>query len=316
MLKPKKLLISHSVIFAIITFIFSMIVSPYYTGGDQEYYIYFYEAIKDLGFIEGYLIYYGSLGAQEPFYYLLIFMFSRVVDKFLLMSLINAIMGYFLSYNLIKLKVNKLIIYSLLLNYYFVVLMFSAERLKISLTLLLMVLTTKSIFKSLTLMLFVVLSHIQSILLLFVIKFGLMKKKSRFLFGKNKIRRSIIYIFITGVIVSASYFMKDYVLLKFEVYNVNSEIENLIKPIIFLLLSLFFAKQKKLKVFLSFMPILFFSYLIGDERINIFSFFLFFYFASRVKKGINFIMIVTLCYYLYKGFDFTNNILLYQSGYN
>ena len=114
--------ILHSLIVACITFIFSMLVSPLYTEGDQINYMSFYETLKDTNFFEGYVVYYNYLTAQEPFYYLLIFFFSRFADKVLIMSLINALLGFFMAKQLIKLNVSKIIIYSLLSNYYFLVL--------------------------------------------------------------------------------------------------------------------------------------------------------------------------------------------------
>lgn len=304
----------HSILFAIITFIFSILVSPFYTGGDQINYISFYEIIKDINFFEGYILYYSYLGAQEPFYYLLIFIFSRIADKFFIMSIINSLMAFFISKQLIVLKVNKFIIYSLLLNYYFVVLLFSAERLKFSITLLFMLFSTKGKIKSYTIQILTILSHIQSLILFFVIKVVLFFRKSEHTYRNKKTKKIIFQILILSVTIFTFYFLKDYVASKISIYIINSNFDNLIKPFIFLICSLFLT-QKKLEVFLAFIPIFFFSYLLGDERINIFSFFIFFFFASRVNKGLNFIFIIVLSYYVYKGIEFTYNIFEYNTGF-
>lgn len=66
---------AYSFIFSLLAFLMSLCVFPYYTSGDQYYYIKFYEGISNYNLIGGYVFYRNSIGSGEPIYYLLIFFF-------------------------------------------------------------------------------------------------------------------------------------------------------------------------------------------------------------------------------------------------
>ena len=57
-------------------FIISLYLVPYYISGDQVFYIDAYTAIRNLGFLDGYMYYYRALSTLEPLYYILIYISS------------------------------------------------------------------------------------------------------------------------------------------------------------------------------------------------------------------------------------------------
>ena len=114
-------------------FIISLYLAPYYISGDQVFYIDTYNAIRNLGFLDGYVYYYKTLSTLEPVYYILIYINSPFFEKYLFVSISNAILAYYSVRFFTKLGSRTYIASIIVLtNFYFYVLFFSAERLKFS----------------------------------------------------------------------------------------------------------------------------------------------------------------------------------------
>ena len=128
-LLPKEY--SARIIASSLVFIFSLLIYPHYTLGDQFFYRNFYASALDFGFIQSYIYYQSVLGSAEPGYFLLIRLFSGFIQKDILMSFLNGFLAYILIFWAQKNKVSWLAITPLFFNFYLFVLFFSAERLKL-----------------------------------------------------------------------------------------------------------------------------------------------------------------------------------------
>lgn len=194
--------------------------------------------------------------------------------------------------------------------------MFSAERLKVSLTFFIIGLSTKHLFKSYGLMLLSVLSHIQSLILLFIVKFDVVFKEIRQKLKNSFFLRSVVHVLMISIVFLFVRYLGEYVQHKYSSYSGKEGLSNVIKPITLYLLTLFYGQKYWKKISFSFIPLIMISFLVGEDRIVIFCYFIFFYFAAKYRRGINVGMFITLIYFLIKGIQFLNNIFAYNDGFH
>ena len=79
-------------------------------------------------------------------------------------------------------------------------------------------------------------------------------------------------------------------------------------------MTLIYSRKKREIVFLYF-PLFIAIFLIGGDRLNMFGYFIFLYYALQVNRGVNFGVIATSIYYLFKTYEFILNIFLYGEGF-
>lgn len=303
-----------NVIFSSITLCLSLYITPYYVDGDQFYYSTFYSNIVDFDIFNGYIYYNSTLGAQEPFYYLLIYFCSKLgIAKEILMTIVNVLFSYLLINLLQKLRVNIFVAFSFLLNYYFLVLLFSAERLKVALTVLLFSFVVASRFWKFFLSVFSFLFHFQLVFLL--VSVVLDNIKSFFIKIKNFIVRWLLVLMLIIFVVVLFMLFRNHLLLKYLAYSGQENFLNIIKPGVFLILTLLIGKGARLKIFMQFLPLIIASVMLGEDRIVIFCYFVFLVYALNIKNGFNFLVLITSFYFVIGGYSFIQNILQYGTGF-
>jgi hypothetical protein len=94
----------------------------------------------------------------------------------------------------------------------------------------------------------------------------------------------------------------------------NTSWKDIIKPLLFLVASLIYAKNKT-KIIYIFLPLIRAAFIVGDSRVNIFCFFVFLYAALPVKKGLNLGILVTSIYFLLKNYFFLAQVFKYGNGF-
>ncbi len=90
----------------------------------------------------------------------------------------------------------------------------------------------------------------------------------------------------------------------------EKEIEQLYKSGLFFILAYYYSKDKKELIFL-FIPILIAVYSLGGDRLNMFAYFIFLYYALPINRGINFGIIFTSIYFSYKSIISCYNIVIH-----
>lgn len=305
-----------SFVFALTTLAFSLVILPYYTGGDQEHYRLFYDNIASYSFFDGFLAYRSYLGANEPIYYLIIFFFNNLVEKDTLIAISNCIFAYYLARCLLKMRVNVFVVFSLFLNFYFFVLLFSAERLKFSMMFFFISLAVGPGFKQYTFLFLCVLSHLQSLMLVYVQKVSQIKNELVKYLKRGSLFRLFLLVGVLVGFIVVLYLMRDYLSDKYIAYSEKAGIKNVIKPIIFCVLSISYCKKRWMDILAIFTPLIFASILVGEERIVIFCYGIFFYFAAKVNKGLNMGILITNIYFIYKGIEFVLNIIYRGNGFD
>ena len=112
--------------------ILSYIFIPLSVTDDQILYISFYYSIGGKNLSEIISIANQTLGSFEPVYPFFVWISSKFLSKNIFVLIINVTLSYLLITILLREKVDKLNVFLIITGFYYFVLMFSLERLKLS----------------------------------------------------------------------------------------------------------------------------------------------------------------------------------------
>lgn len=306
--KEKFNILILSFFLSILCLALSLYIYPYYQNGDQLPYRNFYDNISSYGFLDGMDYYRNQLGSLEPVYFLIVKTFSNILDKDLLFSLINSFIAFFLFFNLLKNKVAIYFILSVFLNFYFLVLLFAAERLKLSFLFILMAISFVDL-KRYIFLFFGILTHIQSLFLIFIILF---KDNIEDFFRKINFK-IIIYGFL--FIFALSFFLKDHILIKLQSYIGSGGFFDTLKASIFVILASLIAPTKWLEILILGLPLVVAAFFVGADRIVMMTYILFLIYGLKYKKGYNILIFLSTLYFCWKGYYFLLNIIQHGNGF-
>lgn len=305
----------YATIYAFLAFIFSMYISPFYTKGDQYYYIKFYEEC----FIPGedqWFCFTNTTGSAEPVYFLLTKIAQEFISKDLYISIANAILVFLISLLVLRnYKVvwhRHLFLWLIFLNYYLIVLFFSAERLKFALIFILIAIIVSKTKAKIIFYLTALFTHVQTILLLTPYLTKIFIKSQLSLFKK-------ILIFFATSLVGLGVFLslRTHIESKFLAYTSTGEdssnLMGVLKTLIFVVLAS--ITTKKIDPLIAGLPLVIASFILGGERISVLAFFLYLGYVIYYKRKMDIIMFIVMFYFVFTGYKFLNNILIYGTGY-
>ena len=299
--------------------IISLIISSLYTGGDQIGYKNAYSLIEGLGIREAFPIYDHNVSSPEYMHFLITYIgVNAGISKDILMSVLNGLLAA-CSFKIFKLwgvdyRVSCLIIFS---NFYFLVLYFAAERLKIGFIFLTFsLLHVKKPFKSYALAIFSIWSHFS---LLFIYSAAWIHE----FYGNSSLKtppgerkKLLMFLLIIPPLVFVFYESKM-LFWKLGTYvqqNANFSLMGIMPIVIIILMSGVYARDL-LKSFFVFAPITIFIIIMGGSRLNMLAYFIFLSFALRVNGGINLGVLISSLYMLYKSIGFMSNVLDHGHGF-
>lgn len=301
----------------VIVFIFcmSLYIGSYYVNGDQLHYIAFYNAIP---FISSYTnllhIYRAMLSSNAYSYLFIMYFFANIgLNHLLVVAILNSLLAYSMLLLFQTWKVNKFVyIIFIVTNFYILVLFFAAERLKVGfLFFIFSMLYYKKPLKFIFFTSLSIMGHAQMVILYSAIFFEKVANK----FFKYKNIKFNWRIFLSIIIVIFSLLaMSKQIEIKLHSYNNVYGVEGYYKSIIFLFMALWYSNNKRETIFI-FLPLFFAIYFVGDIRINMFSYFIFLYYALRVKNGLNFGILITSLYFLMESIIFLYKIFTYGNGF-
>ncbi len=303
-------------VIAALYFLFSLQIYPEYIYSDQIGYRLFYEHVADYDIKDAFLLYQGMLGTSEPIYFLVVYFFADWLDKDVLMSLLNAALIYTSVIWLRRNKVSWLVLALLSLNFYLMVLFFSAERLKLALLLLMLAVNSagikRSVFAGLAF-----LSHTQTALLTINwITLKAVPAVSSLLRGELRKSSLKMLVLCAGLVVLVAQ-MSGHLQHKFSAYaETSGGLVELLKPFLFVGLTLFYARRERINALVMHSPLLLAAFLIGGNRIVIFSYVIFLAYALRYRNGKNLGVFLTSAYFIYQGIDFLNKIIEHGNGFH
>lgn len=303
---------------AVLVFLQSIFFLPLYVGGDQIHYRAFYEGVSEYGFSEGFDFYAATLSASEPLYYVLIYFFSGFLSKDIFISFANAFLGFFMARLLLVNNVSILVLVALLSNFYFLVILFAAERLKFAIFFTLLAVSFSG-RKSILCWVSALLSHAQILLLLAGVGFSrILKRLVPILHARLPIILIFEMLFFLFVASFVFIILGEHIAIKYRAYSSGEwggGFGSLLKPSVFVFLSIYYSKGKALESFAVHIPLLVSAFLIGDDRVVILSYLVFMYYAVQVNRGLNLGVFSTTVYYFIKGAFFIENIILHGDGF-
>ena len=314
----------YFIIFLPVFFIISLILLKNYIYGDQEHYIALYEQFKIIDYNDVRLVAYRTVSSKEIISPYLLWIGAQIgLSKNIFISILNTIflIGIFLM--LKKYNCPWYIYFLVLFNFYFIVLITAAERLKIAYILI----TYAVVFRGKIGAFFLILSpfaHLQSIFfLIFGVFFKIFeyfqKHKNNFLLSKNFYKLALGLLLL---ILFIYLYLKDPILYKSQKYltqNLISEIiinkyKKIIPFLILLIITLLFSKNR-LKYFSCLSLMIIPTLLLEGSRVNMISYTMFFYIMmieNRLKHEFN---ILILIYLALKSIPFIKNIFINGSGF-
>jgi hypothetical protein len=300
---------------AVLVFIFSLAICPYYINGDQIVYIKLYEGLRGLNIIEGFVFYASNIDSKEFGHFFLSWLSSNChIEKDLFIAISNAFLAYFLLSLFQKWRVSAIIAVMLITtNFYFIVLYFAAERLKFGVIfLVLSILYIDKIKRFYVFVFLSIISHIQMLGIYIPIFFNVFVKQLSKLFRTEKISRYILFIF--PFLFIPVLLMADQIFIKIQAcLNVRDLVE-IVKSLLFFLLAFWYSK-KKIETILLFLPLIIAVFLLGGNRLNMFGYFIFLYYALPFRGGFNFGVLATSAYFAYSSIGLIANIMEYGNGF-
>ncbi|MGB4344290.1 MAG: hypothetical protein WBJ03_11825, partial [Moraxellaceae bacterium] len=113
-------------------YVFSTVqIAPFYYGGDQLQYSIFYESAVDMDWADSYEYYQSVLGSKEPIYFLLVKLSAPFLERVYFSSVLNGILAGLIYYYFSLFNVALIFRFIFSVNFYLLVLLFAAERLKL-----------------------------------------------------------------------------------------------------------------------------------------------------------------------------------------
>lgn len=297
-------------------FIFSIyLVSPYIYG-DQVSYRGLYEALSTANFKDIPTIGYFYTRSIDTVSFFILFIGAKLgINKDIYISIFNVILLVSLFLIAKRNNIKNLMIPMLFLNFYIIVLLTGAERLKFAYILILLsVLSKKRQYKYFFAVLSV-LAHIQMVLLIISLFSSFLKKEIYRLLKFKISKKMIIQLsFFILLLLFLFYFKAEIIITKIKYYSNWGNFSATFKSLLLLTIGLVFLKNK-VEFLLSMLFLIICTYFLGGERINMMTFTIFIYYFWNENKGNHPVLIVFMVYYGIKAIPFINNILTYGSGF-
>lgn len=305
--------------FLVLLFFTSIYFSRMHTNGDQVHYTKAYRLISGLGFTEALNTYRQIIFSYEPMHFFISWVGSNLgFDKIILMSILNVLLTS-LAYKYLKGRgyAYGLILLILLTNYYFFVIYFTLEKLKVAfIFLLLFLLIRKRFWLALISLAASLFAHFQMIILAALhINAGFLSAIKNATMPKKAFIKIAIYMACAGLL-SLLLFQKygSFIGAKVQYYFNFSRSQGLLSlrsALIAFFLTFLGAENKK-KVIYYFIGLCICILFLGSDRLNMFAYFGFLHYINP-KRIISKVSIVLLSgYLLYKTIMYLN--LIYYFG--
>lgn len=283
--------------------------------GDQLFYRSFYDNIYGLSLADGFYAYKDQLGTSEPAYFFLVYLASGWLPKDVLFSIVNFILYYQIFLWMLRQHVSQLLFPLLACNFYLLVLSFSAERLKLSLTIFLVACSLRGVLRYVLLGVSLI-SHLQAILLLIGTQVEATLHMLRRLMRGRVGLDFLAFLLVMVCVVAVLFLLREHIESKFSYYyGIWGGPAAVIKPLVFMSMAIFYSRGRGGEAFLVSLPMVLASFFIGSERVVIFSYFVFMYYAAPYRRGLNIGVLASALFFAYKGIQFLMRIIAFGDGF-
>lgn len=313
----KKITIIDITMF-IFFYLYSYILISNYIYGDQESYRKLYDVFSDSNFSNILLDSYGVVGSSEPISVFILWLGSFLsINKDFYISFFDAVLLFGLFKIFRKRELGVFFGILLLTNFYIIVLLTGAERLKFSFIFIIyyyLFIENKSL--SFSLLLLAIFSHFQTFLFILGIgsyaSLGFLKD----IFFRRVVKYYYIIIFVSIILctVIITVFFGDILLSKIQYYMNKGSFSSLLKLPLLLVVSLLSTRNKAnmAVMIISFFPIV---YLLGGDRVNMIVFMLVLLKLMAEGRANQPVFMVLMAYFTFKSFGFVYNIFVYGNGF-
>ncbi len=307
----------YAIILIPIFFTYAYLLIYPYVEGDQYYYRLFYSALADAKFNEVMPIALEKVASVEPLSIYMLWIGAKTgLDKDIYISLLNVILllGLFLFCR--KNNVGPIPLFLLLTNYYIIVLMTGAERLKIAYIILFLA-TLYSTNKGRALTGISGFAHLQNFLMFPSLLLANYSTAIRRIFkaGKFKIELFLVSVIMTVFAVFLFSIFNDAIIKKVFASIENSDSSIQILNLLILSFVAFFATRNRWRMALILLPMYPAVSILGGQRVNMIAVTLVLYFLIKERALNHPFVLALLLYFSFKSITFIQNIILYGSGF-
>lgn len=308
--------------FYVLTFFAIYFLSEYllscYVYGDQLHYTNFYFALRGASAVEVPVIQYSNTGSAEPFYGYLIWLASNAgIEKTPLMAGFNGLFAVLVAATVRKLGGSIALVAMIYSNYYFIVLLTAAERLKFSYIAFCLAILSGGFIGKL-LFFSTPLIHLQSALTIASVSFAKFADVLAFQGkGLNWARiKGLIGLIALTLLGSIAYLrFQERIHGKFQSYSELGEGVAGTFQIVVLAAASVFVSRKKFEAVLFFLPLVLAAAVLGGSRVNMIGFVILMYIGLINGRSLHPILLVLYIYFAYKSVGFIENILMFGVGF-
>ena len=304
-------------VLAPIIFGYSYFLISNYLYGDQNSYRALYDALSVVDFLDVPIIAERYITASDWLSFYLLWPGARLgIDKDIYISFFNTIMLLCLYVLARRHGVGYVMIALIMCNFYIIVLMTGAERLKFAFVFLFLAELVHSRKFKASFFLLSILSHLQSFILL--VAASLNNYKDLFLkLLRGSLRKKLVPSILLALIFGAIlfYVKTEAIAQKFESYREGGALTEGLQIAIFMAIGLIFIKNK-LGFFICMLALMVGTIFIGGQRVNMIAVFLGVYFFWLERKGNHPFLFFIMVYFAFKSVPFVFNILNYGNGFH
>lgn len=288
-----------------------------YIYGDQIHYRLLYDALSDADFWDVPLVSLRYISASDLLSFYVLWVGAGLgIDKDIYIALANTLMLSELYLLARRCGINYSMIALLMCNFYVIVLMTGAERLKLAFIFIFLAALADQKKWKMAFGVGSIFLHLQSIILLASLVLNYYKYMiSKALHGRLPKRDFLIFVSILFLVWILLYNMLDSINSKFESYSEGGSLAGALQIAIFLLAGLLFINNR-FGFFISLLPLMIATLFIGGERVNMIAVFAGVYLFWVERKGNHPFLYVTMIYFLFKSVPFVSNILKYGDGFS
>jgi len=305
------------IVLVVVFYLYSFILISNYTDGDQRSYRALYDALSGVELIDVLEVSRFYITASDPLSFYILWSGARLgIDKDVFISLANVVLLSCLFFLARRYRANYLIVLMLMSNFYVVVLMTGAERLKFAFIFVFLAMIVKGRFKKIVFLVSAVFSHLQTIILLASFFMGDISAKVSKDFQKGAVRKSVA---LGGFFVVLAGFAVVFALLgdidrKADQYSNESGIVGLAQVVGLFAAGLVFLKNRT-RFIATMLPLVIAVILLGGQRVNMIAVMLVIFLFWLEGKVNHPFMYIVMLYFSVKSIPFIKNIMEYGNGF-
>lgn len=302
-------------------FAISYLLLGFYTEGDQVAYHRFYESLKSAQFNDVMGLALSHVSSREPVAAYTLWLGAQLgIAKNIYLSFVNLILLVSLYALFVRYKVPAFVMVLLFCNFYLIVLMTGAERLKIAYIFIVFFAVFQG-WRSVFWLLVSPLAHLSSLVFIPSLVLAGVSRDVRTLFKRASFRKTVLINGLLGLLVGGVfiYFLWDavsdkgwrYVDLELDLYDLARE---LAKLTVLLALAIW-ASKDRLRMLMAIAPMFFFVALLGGMRVNMIAVTIVIYLLMTEERLAHPASLVLLLYLSVKSIPFVRNIVMYGNGF-